>query len=203
MRSVQKYILRKLANSLTPYLLEIFKKHKYFKEHNTESIKYGKEIRIGEDTTVAKDAKVEIRFGGTISIGKQCYIQDGVLILSYGGNIQIGNRCSISPYTIVYGHGNTKIGNNVIIAGHCMIIPNNHNFGNTNLPIRDQGNSSKGIVVEDDVWIAHGCSILDGVTIGKGSVIAAGSVLITNVPPYSVFGGVPARLIKKIKNENS
>jgi acetyltransferase-like isoleucine patch superfamily enzyme len=95
----------------------------------------------------------------------------------------------------VYGHGNTTIGNNVLIAGHCMIIPNNHNFKNKDKLIRLQGNSSKGIAIGDDVWIAHGCSILDGVSIGNGAVIAAGSVVNNDVPPYAIFGGVPAKEI--------
>jgi acetyltransferase-like isoleucine patch superfamily enzyme len=118
--------------------------------------------------------------------------------MTYGGIIEIGSNCSINPYTIIYGHGlGTKIGNNVLIAGHCMIIPANHNFSHTDVPINKQGINSKGIIIEDDVWIGSGCQILDGITIGKGAVIAAGAVVNKSVEPYNIVGGVPAKIIGK------
>lgn len=153
-------------------------------------------INIAENVRISSDAKVETRFGGSITIGSSTELLDGVLVLTYGGDICIGKNCSINPYTIIYGHGGTKIGDNVLIAGHCMIIPNNHNFSNRAVPIAKQGNTSKGIVIGDDVWIGHGCSILDGVTIGKGSIIAAGSVIVKSVEPFTIVGGVPAKIIK-------
>jgi acetyltransferase-like isoleucine patch superfamily enzyme len=65
------------------------------------------------------------------------------------------------------------------------------------MPIRQQGSTSRGIQIEDDVWIGHGCSILDGVVIGRGAIVAAGSVVTKNVPSFAVVGGVPARVLKQ------
>lgn len=173
------------------FFKKILTQYKYY------SLTQDKNIILGKNVFINNDAKIEIRYGGKIKIGNNNHIFDGVLILSYGGKIIIGNNCNINPYTIVYGHGNTKIGNNVLIAGHCMIIPNSHNYKNPNLTIMEQGNTSKGIIIEDDVWIAHSCTILDGVTIGRGSVIAAGSVVNKSIPPYCVYGGIPAKFLKK------
>lgn len=153
-------------------------------------------IKIGDNVFIEESAKLKIIQGGEIVIGNNCGILDGVLIMTYGGNISIGSNCSINPYTIIYGHGGTKIGNNVLIAGHCMIIPNNHVYKDRSKTIWEQGNISKGINIEDDVWIAHNCSILDGVTLEKGSVVAAGAVVNKNVPAYAVVAGVPAKIIK-------
>lgn len=155
-----------------------------------------KRIKIGNNVFIEESARFNLRGGGEITIGSNCEILDGVLIATYGGSISIGSNCSVNPYTIIYGHGGTKIGDNVIIAGHCMIIPNNHIYKDKSKLIWLQGNISQGIVVEDDVWIAHGCSILDGVRIGKGSVVAAGSVVNRDTPAYSVVAGVPAKVIK-------
>ena len=119
--------------------------------------------------------------------------------MTYGGNITIGDFCSINPYTILYGHGNLSIGNNVLIAAHCVIIPANHIFSDLDSPINSQGLTTKGIIIEDDVWIGAGCRILDGVTVGKGSIIAAGAVVNKDVEPYTIVGGVPAKIIKKRK----
>ena len=155
-------------------------------------------IKLGDNVNISYDSKIETRWGGKIAIGKNTIIFDGVLILSDGGIVEIGNGCQINPYSIIYGSGKgTRIGRNVLIAGHCMVIPINHNFDDPSKNIKDQGFKSTGIIIEDDVWIGHGCTITDGVKIGRGSVIAAGSVVKTSVPPYSVYGGVPAKYIKE------
>ena len=167
------------------------------KEYELSEIRRDPNIKLGEKVKIGRGAKIETRYGGSIKIGDRVILFDGVLILSDGGSIEIGNNCQINPYSVIYGSGKgTRIGNNVLIAAHCVVIPTNHNFGNRTETIMNQGGTSKGINIEDDVWISHGCSILDGITIGRGSVIAAGAVVNRSVPPCSVYGGVPAKHIK-------
>ena len=72
----------------------------------------------------------------------------------------------------------------------------NHNFELLNTPIRMQGHSIKNISIDDDVWIGANAVILGGVNIGRGAIVAAGSVVSKDVPPHTVVGGVPARTIK-------
>jgi len=157
-------------------------------------------ISIGKNNIIHPTSSFDTSLGGQIILGNNNEILNGCLLMSYGGKISIGSGCSINPYTIIYGHGvGTIIGNNVLIAGQCMIIPANHNFSRTDVPINQQGTNSKGIIIEDDVWIAAGSTILDGVKIGKGAIVAAGSVVKHSVEPYSVVGGVPARVIKMRK----
>jgi acetyltransferase-like isoleucine patch superfamily enzyme len=155
------------------------------------------EDRIGRDTSIGDNALISSAGGGAILIGERCEIGIGALIQSYGGRIVIGHDCSINPYCVIYGHGGLKIGNSVRIATHTVIVPSNHNYDDLGMPIRLQGLTLKGITIEDDVWIGAGAKILDGVTIGKGSVVAAGTVVIRNVPPFSVTAGVPNRIIKQ------
>lgn len=156
---------------------------------------FNRSILIGRQVRIATSAKIDPQ-GGKISIQNKTEILHGVLLLGYGGKITIGEKCSINPYTIIYGHGNgTIIGDNVLIAGHCMIIPNNHVFVDNVKPINTQGSTSKGITIEDDVWLGHGCSVLDGVKIGKGSIIGSGSVVNKDIPPFSIAAGVPVKVI--------
>jgi acetyltransferase-like isoleucine patch superfamily enzyme len=152
-------------------------------------------VEIGESSTL-EHCNLQTKYGGNIKIGAQCEILEGAIIHTYGGNVTIGAACSINPYVVIYGHGNTTIGNNVLIAGHTMIIPSNHNFGDAGKPIKHQGNTSKGIQIEGDVWIGGGCSILDGVKISTGSIIAAGSVVTKDVEQHSVNAGVPSKKIR-------
>jgi acetyltransferase-like isoleucine patch superfamily enzyme len=119
--------------------------------------------------------------------------------MTYGGDIILGDHCTVNPYTILYGHGGLKAGNFVRIAAHCVVIPANHSFESTELPIGLQKATEKGIEIGDDVWIASGVQILDGVQIGQGAVIGAGAVVVKNIPAFSVNVGVPARTIKMRK----
>lgn len=152
-------------------------------------------IKIDKNANISSRSIIEIKYGGKITIGNS-EVLENVIIQTYGGNIVIGEKCSINVNTIIYGHGNTIIGNNVLIAGGCMIIPANHNFNRLDIPIRTQGLTTKGVIIENNVWIGHGCSILDGVTIGEGSVVAAGTVVNKSVPKNAIVAGVPSKIIK-------
>jgi acetyltransferase-like isoleucine patch superfamily enzyme len=152
-------------------------------------------IEIGNGTIIHPGAKVRCQGGGRIQLGRRNLIASGALILSYGGEIKLGDDCSVQHYSVLYGHGGLSIGNGVRIAVHCVIIPANHRFDNTALPIHKQGLNAKGIAIRDDVWIGAGARLLDGVQIGQGSVIAAGAVVTSDVDDYSIVGGVPAKVI--------
>jgi len=133
----------------------------------------------------------------SIKIGARCQISPFAMLITCGGTIELGDDCSINPFSILYGHGGLQIGHGVRIASGSVIIPADHNFDDTTKPIHEQGTSRKGVVIEDDVWIAANVTVLDGIRIGRGSVIAAGAVVTKEVEPLSIMGGVPARLIKK------
>lgn len=138
----------------------------------------------------------DVTKGGRIEVGTRCHFFEGVIVATYGGTIIFGDDCSLNPYTIVYGHGNTIVGSHVRIAAHSVLVSANHKFDRTDIPICRQGLSRKGIVIESDVWIGAGVKVLDGVHIGTGAVIAAGSVVNKDVPPFSVNGGIPSKTIK-------
>jgi acetyltransferase-like isoleucine patch superfamily enzyme len=95
--------------------------------------------------------------------------------------------------------GGLRIGNDVRIAAHCVVIPANHIYEDPDRPICRQGLTKSGIVIGDDVWIGTNVTILDGTNIGKGAVIAAGAVVRGNLDPMTVYAGVPAHCIKTRK----
>ena len=123
-------------------------------------------------------------------------IKEYAVLAPRDGFIKIGENSSINPFCVLLGYGGITIGSNVRIAAGSYLIAFNHNFDDIKTPIAKQGNNKKGIVVEDDVWIGAGVKILDGVTIGTGSVIGANSTVTKNIPPFSVAVGTPAKVIK-------
>lgn len=135
------------------------------------------------------------RVGGTIRIARGARISDGAILAPYGGAIVIHENSYVGPYCVLYGHGGLTIGPGTLIAAHTVIIPSNHSFDDPALPIIQQGETSLGITIGQDVWIGCGVRILDGVTIGDGCVIGAGAVVTRSLEPHSVAVGVPARPI--------
>jgi len=141
---------------------------------------------------------------------------DRFLNLKRGTNFQVGSNCLIYPTRFITVKNNSSFGRNVIIstsesgqspisigndvmlAQHVMLIGGNHSFTRTDIPISCQGEGKQGpIIIEDDVWIGARSIVLTGVTIGKGSIVGAGSVVTRNIPPYSIAAGNPARIINK------
>lgn len=131
-----------------------------------------------------------------ISIGARNQIMHGAHFeTGYSGHITIGADSLIGAYAILNGQGGLEIGRNALIAGHCHIIAGNHEHHDTSRPMTEQGFVSKGIVIGEDVWLGAGVNVLDGVHIGRGSVVAAGAVVNRDVEPFTIVGGVPAEPI--------
>ncbi len=138
----------------------------------SKNIKFGKNIYIGFNCKILASSKSKIVFGDNF----EC-----------NSNVMINSR----------GIGEIIIGNNVLIGPNSVLRSNNHNFKNFQKPINQQGMSNGKITIEDDVWIGSNVVILPNVTIGKGSIVAAGAVVTTNVIPFTIVGGIPAKEIGK------
>lgn len=116
------------------------------------------------------------------------------------GKIEIKKGTSIAHNCSISGeNAGVFIGENVMIASNVVIVAFNHVTTDITIPMIDQGNDEAPVIIEDDVWIASNCTISKGVTIGKGSVVAANSFVNKNVAPYTIVGGVPAKVIKERK----
>ena len=163
-------------------------------------------ITIGNPAYLSSSARLQLKsdgrhFGGKIIIGDGVTISDGVIIATYGGTVTIGSRAYMGPYCVLYGHGGLRIGSNTMIGAHTVIVPANHSFDRTDIPLNLQPIRKRGITIADDVWIGAGCCILDGVRIGKGAVIGAGAVVTKDIDDYSIAVGVPAVAVRSRSND--
>jgi len=128
-------------------------------------------------------------------LGRKSIIEDFTTINNGVGNVLIGSNTFIGIGDVIIGP--VEIGNNIIIAQYVVISGLNHDFQSLDLPISKQPINKKLIKIDDDCWIGANVVITSGVHIGKHSVIAAGSIVTRDVPPFSVVAGNPARLIKQ------
>jgi len=156
----------------------------------------GKSVTVSSGAWVSARSVIRVNSGGSIVIGRHCEIHPYSMLLTHGGDITLGHNCSVNPFTVIYGSGGAYIGNNVRIAAHVVIIPENHNPGTDAMPLRLSGKTLKGIRIDDNVWIGAGVRILDGVSIGRNAIIVAGSVVTHSIPANATAVGVPARVIK-------
>ena len=131
------------------------------------------------------------QFGKNVLIDYKVYFR-------YFKNIEIGNNVAINRgcefYTSFHLQKKIRLGNNVTISPHVKFFGAAHDYRKQGVP-----DIADDIIVEDDCWICANTIILQGVTIGRGSVIGAGSIVTKNIPPYSVAVGNPARVIKQRK----
>lgn len=151
---------------------------------------------IGDNVEINALSRRGIRVGRNFTIRRNSIIECTGVIRNLGDYLEIGNNVGISQNCYIQVRGAVKIGNNVIFGPNVSIFSENHNFNEINVFINEQGETRRGLTIEDGVWVGSGSIILDGVTIGMNSVIAAGSVVNRNVPANSIFAGVPAKFIK-------
>jgi acetyltransferase-like isoleucine patch superfamily enzyme len=181
-------------------LAKIYNRLRIARLNHTAGIKIGNPVHLSSSARlqVSSDGKY---FGGKIIIDDRVTISDGVIIATYGGTVTIGSRAYVGPYCVLYGHGGLRIGSNTMIGAHTVIVPANHSFDRTDIPLNLQPIRKRGITIADDVWIGAGCCILDGVCVGKGAVIGAGAVVTKDIDDYSIAVGVPAVAVRSRSND--
>ena len=128
--------------------------------------------------------------------GKNVNIEKGAL---FSADIELGDNSGIGRDAEL--ECGITIGDNVMMGPCVKMYVQNHNFSRTDIPMNQQGDSLvRPIVICDDVWIGANVIILPGVSVGKGCVIGAGSVVTKSIPEYSVVAGNPAKIIKNRMN---
>ncbi len=108
--------------------------------------------------------------------------------------IEIGDNVSIAAYVHMWGKGGINIGNRVMIGSHTAIASLTHDYSKE---IMFDTLIEKNVFIEDDVWIGTHCIILPGIRIGKGAVVGAGTLVTKNVPPNTIFSGIPGQIRKQ------
>jgi acetyltransferase-like isoleucine patch superfamily enzyme len=149
----------------------------------------------GKRAVIRRSTRLDVLPFRKFIIGDHTIIEDFSIINNGLGDVIIGNHTLIGMGNVVIGP--VEIGNNVIFAQHVGILAMNHGYQDIHTPIQFQPCTSALIRIGDDCWIGTNSVVTAGVTVGKHSVIAAGSVVTKDVPPFSVVAGNPARIIRQ------
>lgn len=129
------------------------------------------------------------------SAGKSLMIYPNVYII-FSHRMSVGQRVAINVGTYIDAGGELEMGDHVMIGPHCVISSREHSIEPTGVPMCYQPVRYGKIVIGNDVWIGANVSIRGGVKVGDGSVVAAGAVVVEDVPPNSIVGGVPAKVLR-------
>jgi acetyltransferase-like isoleucine patch superfamily enzyme len=171
-------------------------------EHGVR-IRFADQVRLGRNVYLDHGVYLHACPQG-ITVGDNSFVMHGAILHVYNFRdlphafIRIGSNSLIGELNVLRGQGGITIGDRVYTAPLVQMLAVNHVYQDPTRPMVEQGITAEGIVIEDDVWIGAGAIVTDGVRIGKGAVVAAGAVVTKDVPPHTVVGGVPARVIKAI-----
>ncbi|GEP98368.1 acyltransferase [Chitinophaga cymbidii] len=149
----------------------------------------------GKGSLIRRRTRMDVLPFNPFVLGSYSTIEDFSTVNNGMGGVFIGERVRVGLGNVLIGP--VRIGNNVIIAQNVVISGLNHGYQHPDIPISQQPCTTGEITIEDDCWIGANCVVTVGVTIGKHSVIAGGSVVTKDVPPYSIAAGNPARIIKR------
>lgn len=200
----------KLIEFFRGVLLKIFLKDssgvvfkgKHVKILHKRKIECGKTLFLGDYVFINALSKNGIQIGNNVSIHRNTIIDCTGGIRAIGEGLKIGNNVGFSPNCYIQVRGKVKIGNNVIFGPDVSIFSETHIYSDADKFINEQGETRKGVVIEDGVWIGAGATIIDGVTVGENSIVAAKSLVNKNVPPFSIVGGIPAKVLKSRKESD-
>ena len=150
----------------------------------------------GRHAKIHRSARMDTPPYRHFHLGDYSVVESFACINNAVGDVWIGDHTRIGLHNTIIGP--VSIGDHVNLAQGITVTALNHNFQKRDQLISQQGISTKKVTIENDVWIGANAVILPGVTIGTHSVVAAGAIVTKDVPPYSLVGGVPAKILKQL-----
>jgi acetyltransferase-like isoleucine patch superfamily enzyme len=165
-------------------------------------------IQLGRGATLDRGVALDgyarrgVQIGARTRIGSFTVVSCTSHLSLFGEGFSIGDDSGIGDYGWIGAAGGVTVGSNVIMGQFVSFHSQEHEFDGLTTPIRQQGTTQLGITIGDDCWVGARVTFLDGSSVGEGCVIAAGSVVRGEIPPFSVVAGVPARIVRSRRTED-
>jgi len=160
------------------------------------TIRHPRKISLGQNVVIDDNCVLDAKGppGSGITIGNNVVISRNTVLSCKGGSIHIGDNTNIGTNCVIHSESVVRMGANILVAAYCYLVTR------TDIPIVQQRSITRGgIVVEDNVWLGARITVMDGVTIGRDSVVGADSLVLRSLPEFVVAFGSPAKVHKHRK----
>jgi len=165
-------------------------------------LRHPHKIMIGDNVVVddgcVLDAKGTSNSG--ITIGEGVFIGRNTILSCKNGDIVVDDHANIGFNCEIFSGSTVRLGKHVLVAAYTYLVGGDHEYQRTDTPVLYQGRVSRGIEVDDNVWLGAHVVIADGVRVGRDAIIGAGAVVTGEIPPFHIAAGVPAKVIRDRRN---
>ena len=164
-------------------------------------LRHPHKIHIGDNVVIDDNCLLDAK--GTdnngITIGAGSFIGRNTILSCKNGDIEIGENANIGFNCEIFSASKVILGRNNLYAAYCYLIGGEHTYERTDVPVLEQERVSRGIRVEDNVWLGASVKINDGVTVGRDAIIGTSAVVRDDIPEFSIAVGIPAKVVKSRK----
>lgn len=163
--------------------------------------RHPKKIHLGNNVVLDDNLLIDAKGvnNNGIQLGDDVFVGRNTILSCKDGDIILEDRANLGFNCYIFASNSVKVGKDVLVAGFTYIVGGgNYSLEKLDIPINQQYDfeGKGGVIIEENVWIAAHVVILDGVKVGKGSVLAAGAIISKEVPEMSIVGGVPGKVLK-------
>lgn len=169
-------------------------------------IRHPNKIEIGDNVVIDDNCVLDAKGSDNdgIRVGNGVFLGRNSILSCKNGDIILGDHVNIGFHSEIFSASKVQLGKHVLIAAYCYLIGGDHDYDAVDKAVLEQTRSSRGITLEDDVWLGAGVKIMDGVTVGKHTIIGTSAVVNKDLPEYVIAVGIPAKVAKhrKVEGEN-
>lgn len=166
------------------------------------TIRHPHKIAIGDkvviDDACCLDAKGTDNRG--ITIGNGVFIGRNTILSCKNGDIAIEDRANIGFNCEIFSASRVRVGSSVLMAAYTYLVGGDHLFDRVDIPVLDQGRTTRGIDVGDHVWLGTHVVVTDGSSVGRDAIVGAGAVVVGEIPEFAIATGIPARVVRDRRN---
>ncbi|MBN1997967.1 acyltransferase [candidate division KSB1 bacterium] len=188
-----------LRSKLYPILLGSVGRNVVFGMNVT--LRHPEKITIGDNVVIDDncllDAKGSEKSG--IKIGSGIFLGRNTIVSCKDGTIEIGDGSNIGFNCEIFSASRVVLGKNSLLAAYCYVVGGQHTFDRTDISVLEQERKSVGITIDDNVWFGAGVKVMDGVHIGRDTVVGAAALVRDDLPEFSICVGIPAKVVKSRK----
>ncbi len=190
-RAVEFAVRRRMV---TPDYLNLYRRYLY---RRAEALAKGDQVLFQGMVFTGKRVEFHARRGhGRLVVGPWCWIGNDNKLRAHEGQLTLGAKVVMGRDNFINTYLDIEVGDASILADWIYICDFDHRFDRLDVPIKDQGIAKSPVRVGGDVWIGEKATVLRGVDVGHGSVVASHCLVNQSVPPFSIVVGVPSRVVR-------